>query len=235
MKKTQGFALVTVLIMGVVLAALLAAYFSTTITEVNTTRAAANSASGFYAAEAGLNLRAEEIRETFQGYSRPTAADLVGKSYTLSNDRTVTTTATELAVADADAYTIINNPDDDFNGLASVNHDYKVSSVAKNKVGDTEAQLDMQITSREIPVFQFLGFHEENMEFDPGPVMTVHGRVHSNKGMFLSANSGLFIDGQVSGVTTIKHGLLWWLPTRTGKHHGQGRNLQTFQRLQNDE
>ena len=207
MKKAQGFALVTVLIMGVVLAALLAAYFSTTITEVNTTRAAANSASGFYAAEAGLNLRAEEIRQKFQGYSRPTAADLVGKSYTLSNDRTVATTATELVVADADAYTIINNPDDDFNGLASVNHDYKVSSVAKNKLGDTEAQLDMQITSREIPVFQFLGFHQESMEFDPGPPMTIHGRVHSNNGLYLSANSGLSIDGQVSGVTTIKHGL----------------------------
>ncbi len=207
--SNQGFALVTVLIMGVVLTALLAAYFSTTLTEVKTTRATADSASGFYAAEAGLNLRAEEIRQKFQGYSRPSATDLVEKSYALSNGRTVATSASQMAAAGADVYTVISNPDDNFNGLASLNNVYNVSSVAKSSAGDTEAQLDMQITSREIPVFQFLGFHQENMEFHPGPSMTIHGRVHSNKSLYLASNTSsntLSIDGQVSAVTDIRQG-----------------------------
>ena len=202
----QGFALVTVLILGTVLAALLAAYFTTTLIDLSTTRAAGSSVTGFYAAEAGLNMRAEEIRKKFQDYRRPTANDLTEKDYALSSGRTVTTFGTEAAVGAGDAYTIINAPDDAFNGLASLNSVYTISSVAKNTAGDTEAQLDMQITMREIPVFQFLAFHQENMEFHPGPAMTVNGRVHSNKTVYLAANSGLSIDGLVSGVTGIEHG-----------------------------
>ena len=204
LRKQQGFALITVLIIGAVLAALLSAYFVTTLTEISTTSAASNSVTGFYAAEAGLNMRAEEIRKTFQNYSRPSASDLGAKSYTLSNGRKVTTSGESLPTDPT--FSVINAPDDPFNGLISVNSLYTVSSVAKNTADDTEAQLDMQITMREIPVFQFLGFHQENMEFHPGPPMTIHGRIHSNKGMYLSANSGLTIDGLVTGVTDIRHG-----------------------------
>jgi hypothetical protein len=38
----------------------------------NSTKSSGNSAAGFYAAEAGLNLRAKEIRAKFEGYSVPT-------------------------------------------------------------------------------------------------------------------------------------------------------------------
>lgn len=38
----------------------------------NSTKSSGNSAAGFYAAEAGLNLRAKNIREKFEGYSVPT-------------------------------------------------------------------------------------------------------------------------------------------------------------------
>jgi hypothetical protein len=40
--------------------------------DTNSTKSSGNSAAGFYAAEAGLNLRARDIRAKFEGYSVPT-------------------------------------------------------------------------------------------------------------------------------------------------------------------
>lgn len=64
----KGFALVTVLIMLVVLMSLLTAYFTLTRIELGATQASVRQTTGFYAAEGGLNLRAEEVRARFLGY-----------------------------------------------------------------------------------------------------------------------------------------------------------------------
>jgi Tfp pilus assembly protein PilX len=66
-----GFAVVTVLLLTVVLGALLVAMFALTNTEIASSRVNADITSGFYAAEAGLNVRGELIRREFQGYNRP--------------------------------------------------------------------------------------------------------------------------------------------------------------------
>ena len=67
-----GFALLTVLFLLAVMASLFSAYMVLTRTELALVKTTRDSASGFNAAEAGLNLRAEEIRATFLDFSFPT-------------------------------------------------------------------------------------------------------------------------------------------------------------------
>ncbi|MFN2324116.1 MAG: pilus assembly PilX N-terminal domain-containing protein, partial [Trueperaceae bacterium] len=67
----RGFAVITALLLTVVLSALLVAMFALTRTEIASSGINADITSGFYAAEAGLNVRGELIRREFQGYNRP--------------------------------------------------------------------------------------------------------------------------------------------------------------------
>ena len=50
---------------------LLLAYHTLTRGEMTSTKASMDSARGLYAAEAGLNLRADQVRQIFEGYNRP--------------------------------------------------------------------------------------------------------------------------------------------------------------------
>ena len=70
----KGSALITVLLLTALVSALVAAYALLTRMELWITRSSMDSTRGFYAAEAGLNLRAEEIRQTFLGYNRPSGS-----------------------------------------------------------------------------------------------------------------------------------------------------------------
>ena len=67
----QGFALITVMLLVAVLAVMVTAYFMLTQIEMSTAASSQNSTSGFYAAEAGLNIRGQELRETFDGFNQP--------------------------------------------------------------------------------------------------------------------------------------------------------------------
>ncbi|MBX7145462.1 MAG: hypothetical protein K1X79_13515, partial [Oligoflexia bacterium] len=67
----NGFILITVLLMMSVLLSLFGAYVFVTQMEIGTSRMSKESVQGFYSAEAGLNVRAEQIRQTFVGYNVP--------------------------------------------------------------------------------------------------------------------------------------------------------------------
>ena len=70
-RDESGMALVTVLVLLALLMTMLLGYFTLTRIEVSSARSSMNSFRGFYAAEAGLNVRAELVRQIFEGYNRP--------------------------------------------------------------------------------------------------------------------------------------------------------------------
>ena len=70
----RGFALVTVLILLAMLTAVLFGYVALTQVELSTTKSSMGSVRGFYAAEAGLNVRGELIRQEFLGYNLPSGS-----------------------------------------------------------------------------------------------------------------------------------------------------------------
>ena len=67
----SGFALIATMIMLSVLLALLSAYTVVTHIELATTKGSKDTSIGYNTAEAGLNVRAENIRQIFVGYNRP--------------------------------------------------------------------------------------------------------------------------------------------------------------------
>lgn len=220
----HGFALITVLLLLLVLMAMVTAYFFVTGIELATTQASANSTTGFYAAEAGLNLRGEKIRNTFQGYNRPAGAlldpetackngagyaepdgtdNFACEDYTLNSRRVVSYVVQDPANLDPDdtERLIVIPSGDKFAGLNAIQYRYEVLSEAIAP-SDTrpEARLGMVFRSRLVPVFQFAAFYNKDLEISPGEDMTLNGRVHVNGDLYLNAGGSktLGITGKVT-------------------------------------
>jgi len=212
-RSKAGFAMVTVLLMLVVLMALIAAYFALTRVETNTRRSSAIATKGLYAAEGGLNLRAEAIRATFIGYSRPSgtapttggssapcdgsnvgSGDFACHSYTLGGQRVVT------YVTGGGSGEVISIPpgDDRFAGLNAIQYTYSVYSEAYGPGGKPSAILQMDFLSRLVPLFQFAAFYQNDLEIEPSPPMTLNGPVHTNGNLYLNPYHSLAIRGQVT-------------------------------------
>ena len=66
-----GFAMISTLLLISLLLSIMVGYWAVTRIEQSTTKSTMDSFRGFYAAEAGLNLRAETVRATFNGYAQP--------------------------------------------------------------------------------------------------------------------------------------------------------------------
>ena len=212
-----GFAVITVLLLAVVLGALLTAMFATTITEIGSSRVNADITSGFYAAEAGLNIRGQLVRSEFEGYNRPSgtspdSTDACVDTNTGSgdmrcqkieiNNRTVTTYVLEEPTnndPDYDGRMITVPPGETFAGLSAIQYRYSVLSEAVPRGEDRpEALLEMIFRVRLVPLFQFAAFYDKDLEILPGPNMTLDGRVHANGDLYLASHNTLQINGQVT-------------------------------------
>jgi hypothetical protein len=202
-KNTDGFALLAAMFLIVVMASLFGAYSVVTRSELALVKSTRDSASGFNAAEAGLNLRAEEIRQVFLDYDRPEgespssiescdsgelgSGDYMCKTYDLNNSQSATT---YIASDPANpVYTTIP-PGEAFAGLNAQEYRYTVTSVGRNSQQSNEAVLDLTFKSRLVPLFQFAIFFKEDLEFFNGATMTVNGPVHTNADLYLSPQDG---------------------------------------------
>jgi Tfp pilus assembly protein PilX len=217
--RANGFALVTSLLMLIVLSVMLTGYFFVTRTELATSRASSDTTTGFYAAEAGLNIRAEAIRTKFLDYGRPNGTppassvtdkycdtsatgsrgtlDYACAGYPLTN-RTAQTYVVE-AAGNPTSRTIPNG--ENFEGLSAQEYKYSLFSTALSPTNKPEAILEMRFKSRLVPLFQFAAFYNKDLEINPGANMTLGGRVHTNGNLYLSPGSGVSLD--ISGRVTV--------------------------------
>jgi len=214
----RGFALVTVLLLLALIMSLLMAYHSLTRVEMTTTKASMGSVRGLYAAEAGLNLRADLVRQIFQGYNRPAGStpaavdpcsgtnlgsgDFSCAVYALQQ-RDVTTYIDE---ADDNPTAIVVPRGEPFQNLNAQEYRYAVLSRADSPEGRPEALLEMSFKSRLIPMFQFAAFYNKDLEILPGPTMTLEGPVHTNGDLYLGSGNRLDILGQVTTAGEIYNG-----------------------------
>ncbi|MBS3933625.1 MAG: pilus assembly PilX N-terminal domain-containing protein [Truepera sp.] len=215
--KQHGFALITVLIVLAVLMVLLTAHFLTTSIELATTRATTDSVTGFYAAEAGLNVRGELIRAVFQGYNRPAGAspaaadpcqvgnlgsgNFACQNFSINNRTVVTYVVEDPRNNDPNdsARMLTIPPGERFAGLNAIQYRYSVFSKALPPNDDRpEAILEMVFRSRLVPLFQFAAFYNKDLEILPGPDMTLNGRVHTNGDLYLNSNATLSITGDIT-------------------------------------
>lgn len=73
-QRQGGYTLVVTIAMLLILSVLLVTYAITSKVDNASSMSSAKSNTGFYTAEAGLNLRAKQIRNKFEGYNRPTGS-----------------------------------------------------------------------------------------------------------------------------------------------------------------
>lgn len=210
--SNHGFALIAVLMMMMVLLALLGAYSLVTQVELGTHRASKDSLKGFYAAEAGLNLRAEVIRQTFIGYNRPngtsptesdnpcTAGNMgtghfACAEHQLGNHRAVSYVVDETG---PNPLILTIPPGERYQNLNAQEYRYTTVSKAFGPKGDVEAILELRFKSRLVPLFQFAVFYNKDLEILPGVFMNLAGPVHTNGDLYLQTEDTLEIAGQVT-------------------------------------
>lgn len=200
-KAENGFALAISLMMIAVFSSIFATYMVMTRTEKQSVGSSKHSFSGFNAAEAGLNMRAEIIKNEFLNFNRPSGTspanveacadpttdgtgDYECTTYTLQGGQTATTYVTEDPTNPTTGQLIpLGEP---FAGLTADEYRYTVSSVAVGTKGDTEAQLDLVFKARLVPLFQFGIFFNDDLDIMGGGVINFTGPIHTNGDMYLS-------------------------------------------------
>lgn len=231
--EESGFVLVIVISMVLILTSLLAAYGLLSKIETASTKSSASSNTGFYVAEAGLNLRAKEIRDKFDGFKRPvgTPPGTYADNYSDALQKCLDNIAGSLGSDDFickrqtfNKQTILsyliedkNNPPnplgnitigpgEDYAGLNAQEYRYDVTSVALNSQNLPTAILGMRFKSRLVPLFQFVVFYNNDAEFTNPPSMTLNGPIHSNGDLYLNSAATLTINGSISTVGKLYRG-----------------------------
>lgn len=209
-RSQEGFALVAVLLMLSVLVALLGAYSTVTRSELLSNRESTNSARGFYAAEAGLNLRAEAVRLDFVGYNRPAGTSPTGDDACLvsgnmgSGDFACEVfniggrqAVTYVAEQPGNPLILTIPPGELYQHLNAQEYRYTSFSRARRQERE-EAVLELHFKSRLVPLFQFAAFYNKDLEILPGAAMNLAGPVHTNGDLYLNTEASLDVRGQVS-------------------------------------
>ncbi len=222
MQEQRGYALVTVMLLMSLLMTFLVGYFTLTMIELSTTRSTQDSFVGFYAAEAGLNVRADVVAQKFVGYARPsgTAPDESAKSppcegsnfgsgdfacidYAFQN-RDVSTYVGE---GRGSALPIVIPRGEPYQDTFGTEYHYIVNARADSPAGFPEAALEMHFKSRVIPLFQFAVFYDKDLEILTQGSMVLNGPVHTNGDLYLDSLAVLDHTGQVTVAGDLYRGL----------------------------
>jgi hypothetical protein len=220
----SGFVLITAMFLMIVFMAFLLVYNEVTRTDIVTTTSSKDSANGFFAAEAGLNVRAEQIRKEFVGYGNapkgegpvigddeaPCTGSNMGDAVDGENDlgcevmsignRQVTTFLTR---DPGNSYNIEIPVGEKYQGLNAIEDRFTASSTARNRDSGIESILELTFRNRSIPLFQFGVFFDADLELYPGSPMTMNGPIHSNGDIYLSSSSNLTMQGQITSAEDI--------------------------------
>jgi hypothetical protein len=189
-----GIALITVLLILSLLMVMAVSLTTSIISDTTLRGAFARVTTGFYAAESGVNHGMGTYRNIFLNFRVPSGSDLLPVSLTLGN-RTVTYGLTEVP---GNPQTVVIPAGQLFGGLNSIRYAYTVKSEAVAN-GETEAIVGAQFDVDYIPLFQFVAFYTGDLEIEPGPVMHLHGRVHTNGNLYLNAGDHLYIEDKQGG------------------------------------
>lgn len=207
MTQTRGMALITVLMFLTVIAALMATYSFITRTEVQSLHASKSYFSGFNAAEAGLNLRAELIKNKFENYNRPSgvspaSADGCAHAETAGSGDFACQNFDFASKHQAVTY-VVQNPDnpfpiliqrgEPFANLTASEYRFTVTSEGRSADGRTEANLELMFKTRLIPLFQFLIFFDDDLELISGTGLHASGPIHSNHDIFHAMQAAWWI------------------------------------------
>lgn len=217
LSDSRGAALLSALIILGMLSALAGAYAMNVRSGLALRGGASIERSGFYVAEAGLNVGVTRFANIFRESGIPEAVD-----YQQSLQMGIESAAVTLIPVSGCvpcASTVIPQGEL-FAGLNSLPYRYTVRSKALNQAGQTEAQVAGQFDIHTIPIFQFLGFINDNLYIMPLPNMNLHGRLHTNKDLYLQPDNTLKVEDLRPGIPDVQ-------VTATGRIYRGGRKYNS--------
>lgn len=213
-KHARGMVLITTMMLLVVLVALLGALFVTTNIELATTKFSRDTTKGFFTAEGGLNIRAEDIRQVFVGYNRPAGTsptatapceggnngtgDFACESFTFNEGFGPRTARTYIEEDAGNPVILTIPPGERYQYLNAQEYRYTARSASLDSNDRTEALLELRFKSRLVPLFQFAAFYDKDLEILPGQNMTLAGPVHTNGDLYLNTEATFTVQGQVT-------------------------------------
>lgn len=149
---------------------------------------------GFYDDQGRMQGDLEDFMESFQAQAKPG----MGMDWEW-----------DLAIeADADVHedeTITEGTQ--VRGLRGDFRYFTVTSHARMQNSNIEANAQIRLQAVGLFLIRYAIFYEDDLEFFPGPNMTVSGPVHSNGRLFLGSNNRLMFQDRMTGVRTIQVGL----------------------------
>ncbi len=201
-KRHNGLALVAVMVMTVIFTVLGLSILSMSRTEVILADRTVEEKKAFYAAEAGIEYGIAQLNkilsEKRQIIDFADEGDLVeyydiqtpqiqGYSFDVFSIEKVGNLQTKI---------IDTGPQ---NGMESIVQQFKITvEVSDNKSGGVNKRLVQWVEDQRFHLYQFATFYEQDLEINPGPTMTIAGRIHSNSDIYLNTNSELHIDSYVT-------------------------------------
>ena len=212
LRSEDGFTLIAALMLTIVMGLILAAYNMLANIDLKSAKSSIDYHSSAYSAEAGLNIRAEEIRSSLINGQEvigtgPTeleaceganlgAGDFVCQDYVLGKQR-FTTYVTQEPGAVVSKPIPVGEP---FSGLLATETTYTLNAFARSPTtGDRIGTvLKSKIRARQVPLFQFAAFYDKDLEFEPGNDMVISGPIHTNRDLYLAPDKNLLINGQIT-------------------------------------
>ncbi|MBE9222122.1 hypothetical protein IQ215_05375 [Cyanobacterium stanieri LEGE 03274] len=220
----SGYVLVIAVGIIVALTGLLAVYGRSNRIQNVATDSTVDSSSGFFAAEAALNQRAQKLRTVFledgtipQGTSPQDLDDCVGLDPSSEDEddhfecKTRTFSASAINRQDYVGVTYVVEGarnilgvvprGDRFQNLTMSESLYSLYALGLKEGADANqasAILQMDVRAREIPMFQFAAFYKDDLEILPGPTMNLNGPIHTDGSLYLGGDNSLNIKGQIT-------------------------------------
>jgi hypothetical protein len=210
LKNEDGFALLIFLSLLLMLTMIGVAAVMTTTTDVDIAGNDLKSISTLYAAEAAQEKAIAQIRTSYTTTGLP-PNPLPGGTLNLGNLTATYNTVENGPVTQrqltAGAY----------RGLYALVKGFTVTADATHLGSGATTRIVQQVEDALVPLFQFAVFYQSDLEIYPGPNMTLGGRVHSNRDMYLGTHATLTVDSYTTAAGNIYY----------GRKPGSGQDLGT--------
>jgi hypothetical protein len=210
LKNEQGFTLLIFLSLLLMMTMIGIAAVMTSSTDVDIAGNDLHSINAFYASEAGVEKAVSEIRTSYTTTGLPPSPLPTG-AFNLGN-LSVTYTTVDQGVATQDVLTA-----GAYKGLYALVKNFIVTSDATDPASGAKTRIVEEVQDALIPLFQFAVFYESDLEIYPGANMTLGGRVHSNRDMYLGTHATLSIDSYTTAAGDFYY----------GRKPGSGQSLGT--------
>ena len=177
-KQNGGWAMVVTVVVILVAASTASVMLSSSLTGNSQARVARDTTAARYRAEGGLASAQKTLLNAVADYRTPPATGSVTFGGETVEYRIESTGSQDVET--------------DASGIQSIHTGYRLDATGEAFRAKETASQFMDVVT--IPIFQFAVFYASDLEINPGPSMTLSGRIHTNGSLYLNSGNTLTLD-----------------------------------------